>query len=293
MGIQLGTARWTSTNPHPFAPAPGGGMGGLASTRWTSTVPTPFGPAPGAGSMGEVYNSGFAAQPVADPSISLEPEVITSKGPITVVHGPRKDGETPSLVISMRFTDRGAITQELLDKQIHAFLKTTGFKVSKAASFKAVNVSWRWGKMGAEAAGDVALYVPEVASGPYAGLRYAGAAYPEPLYQPSPQTLARMPRQIWVYTMAVTSAHNTMSDGDAAQALTLLKQAMINLAGSGHGGSIGRPGVIVTLRTCPSGIFGGNGKKIVISKPVKTGFSALLLLVAYNMISPHVGSEVL
>lgn len=302
MGIELGTARWTSTNPHPFAPAPGGGTAGLGSTRWTSTVPTPFGPAPGAG-MGEVYNSGFAATrngaiiqttPGKATYVEMEAEREYVRGPYAVVEGPRKAGEIPSLVISMRFTERGAVTKELLDKTIRDTLKTANYKVSRSTSFKSVQVGWGWGKVGAVASGDVPFYVPRVASGPYKGLGYRGPVLSGApgVYEPDPRMLAKMPSTIWVYTVAVTSAHNTMSDGDAAQVLTLFKQALLTLANTASGESLGHPGAIISLRTCPHAVFGGT-QRAAISKPLKTGFSALVLLVAYNMISTHVGSEVL
>jgi hypothetical protein len=302
MAMELGTARWTSTNPHPFAPAPGGGTAGLGSTRWTSTVPTPFGPAPGAGSFGEVYNSGFAATrngqiiqtaPGKKTYVEMDAELERVRGPFRVVEGPRKDGEVPSLVLNMRFTSRGTVTKELLDKTIRDVFKDAKFKVSRATSFKSARVSWGWGKIGAQAAGDVPLYVPRVASGPYKGLGYRGPLLTAPgLYEPDSQLLAKMPSTIWVYSLALTTAHNTMSDGDAAQALTLLKQAVADLSAAASGGVLGHPGAIITRRTCPHSIF-GQAPVDPIPKPVKTGFSALLLLVAYNMLSPHIGSEVL
>ena len=73
---------------------------------------------------------------------------------------------------------------------------------------------------------------------------------------------------------------------------SLLKQAIVNLSKTGSGAYLGRPGVLVTLRGVPTDLFTGQVAN-PLPKSVKTGFSALLLLVAYNMISPHVGSEVL
>lgn len=279
MSMELGATKWTSNTPRPFARAPGAGLG---AARWTSTVPTPFGPAPGGGSMGGMYDSGFAATPQ---SIDMDAERILAKGPFSVKKEPIAGSDIPSMVIRFRYTDRGALTKGQLDTRVKAFLKKAGFKVSKASSFKPVNVAWKWGTMGAEAAGDVPLYVPVVASPPaYEGLRYAGAVFGEPLYAPDAKALEPMPNQIWVYTVAITSAADTMSDGESAQALTLLKQAMINMAPANAYGT-----VLATVRGCPRDVF---GKKPEVTL-AKAGWSSLILYVAYNVLSLHVGSEVL
>jgi hypothetical protein len=279
---------------------------GLGSTRWTSTVPTPFGPAPGGGSFGGVYNSGFAAtrngevlQTESGQSayVEMEAERISAKGPFTVIEGPKVAGEVPSIVVNMRFTERGSLTQEALDKNVLDLLRTAGFRTSKKSTLKSVAVRWTWGRIGAEAAGDVPFYAPEVADGPYKGLRYAGPKLTGPgFYEPEPRVLSSMPPTIWVYSLAATSAHSTMSDGEAAQALTVLKQALILIANSATGAQLGVPGTIITRRTCPTIVFTGAVDK-PLPKPVQAGvtaaWSALLLLVAYNMVASHVGSEVL
>ena len=285
MVMELGTARWSSTRPQPFGPAPGGG---LASTRWSSTSAHPFGPAPGAGRGLGTLTSGFAAERVADPSISMEPERIISKGPFTVKQKPVGVGEIPSLVIRMRYTDRGSLTKSQLDANVKALIKKAGYKVSKASSFRPVDVTWRWDTIGKEASGDVPIYVP-VVSTPAAltDVRYAGGAYPESLYEPSSQILAKIPGQVFIYTLAVTSGRNTMADGEAAQVLTLLKQAMVNMASTNSFAN-----VLITLQGCPASVFGPSAKK-KLPPVAKAGWSALVLLVAYNMVMPHVGSEVI
>jgi len=239
----------------------------------------------GGGRFGGMFEEGLAAEPVPSPDITLEPERILAKGPFTVKREAITPGDTPSLVVRMRYTDRGTLTQKQLDDNVKALLKKSGFKTSIASSFKPQDVTWRWGTIGKEAAGDVVLYVPEVSSPPaYEGIRYAGSLFPNPLYDPSANVLATMPNQIWVYTVAVTSGRSTMTDGDAAQALTLLKQAMVNMAPAG-----GYASVLITLRGCPPGLFEAPAKAAL----VQAGWSALILLVAYNMVAPHIGSEVL
>ena len=281
MAMELGSPRWTNTGAHPFGPAPG--SGGLASTKWTSTVATPFGPAPGGGRMGGMFESGFAAQ---EQSLTMDAEKILKQQAFSVKQEPVKPGDIASMVIRFVFTDRGTLTKKQLDSLVYGLLKKAGYKVSLTSSYKSHNVTWRWGKIGVEAAGDVPLYVPVVsAPAAYAGLRYAGNVFGAPLYTPDAKAMAPLPGQIWVYTMAVPSAHDTMTDGDAAQVTTLLKQSRINIADAG---ADAYSTVWLTLRGCPVGLF-----KKAESKIVKAGWSSLLLLVAYNMVAPHIGSEVL
>ena len=259
MSMELGSTKWTSNNPHPFSRAPGGGMGAL-------------------------HETGFAAQ---DQSIDMDmdSERILAKGPFKVQRLPVTPGDIPSMLISFRYTDRGSLTKQLLDAKVKAFLQKASFRVSKSSSFKPVDVTWKWGTMGKEASGDVPLYVPVVASpGAYEGLRYSGNLFSAPLYAPDAKALAPLPNQIWVYTMVITSQTETMSDGESAQALTLLKQAMINMSKANAYAT-----VLITLRGCPRKIFGPKSGPAI----KKAGWDALLLLVAYNMIVPHFGSEVL
>lgn len=253
----------------------------LGSTKWTSNTPHPFARAPGAG-MGALHETGFAAQ---EQSINMDSERILAKGPFTVRRQPVTAGNIPSMVIRFRYTDRGSLTKQQLDAKVKTFLKKASYRVSKASSFKPVDVTWKWGTMGKEAAGDVPLYVPVVASpGAYAGLRYSGNLFSAPLYAPDAKALAPLPNQIWVYTVAITSQTETMTDGEAAQVLTLLKQAMVNMAPANAYAS-----VLITLRGCPLNVFAPKGGSTI----AKAGWDGLLLLVAYNMIVPHIGSEVL
>jgi hypothetical protein len=282
MAIELGATRWTSNTPRPFARAPGGGMG---------TVATPFGRLPAGGRLGGVFESGFAAEAVgpAASNVVMNPEkILVNSRLFTVKREPVTGNDVPALVARFRYTDRGTLTKEVLDAKVAGLMKKAGFKVSTVTSFKGVNVTWRWEKIGAEAAGDVPIYVPVVAApAEYAGLRYAGSAFRQSLYAPDDKVLASMPNQLWIYTVAFTSAHDSMADGEAAQALTLLKQAVADMEGSESYGTI-----LATLRGCPRELFGPVIGP-VIPKPVKAGFSALLLLVAYNFITAHAGSEVL
>jgi hypothetical protein len=271
---------------------PLGRFAGLGATRWTSTVPTPFGPAPGGGRFGEVFSSGFAAEqePVIESErgqkveFSFDDQKVAAKTGYTVKKEPSPG--IPSIVIRLRFTDRGALTQGILDSQVKEFIKNAGYKVSRATSFKPQDVMWRWAVIGSEAAGDVPIYVPEVASpAEYMGIRYSGSAYPNPLYQPSAETLAKLPNQIWVYTVGVTSKNNTMTDGEGAQVLTLLKQAMINMFKYSAFANI-----LATVRGCPRNVF--EAPEPDLPAPVVAGmFSSLILIVAWNMMSTHVGSE--
>ncbi len=266
MGIQLGMT------DHPR---------GLASTQWTSTSARPFGPAPGAGVAG--LESGFAAQEVKP--FAFDDERIRVDQAFSVKKQPVAANEIPSMVIRFLFTDRGSITKGAMDKQVSALLKKAGYRVSIKSSFKPVTVRWKWGTIGKEAAGDTLLYVPVVAEpAAYAGLRYASSSHDEPLYAPDDKKLSQVPTQIWVYTMAVTSASSSMTDGEAAQVLTLLKLARVNIAKSGANAF---SSVWLTMRGCPSTLFGG-GKR-----PKKGGWSPILLVAAFEILRIHAGSEVL
>lgn len=217
----LASTDWTSTVPHPFGPAPGGAMSGLASTRWTSTVATPFGPAPGGGRLGGVYDSGFAAERVVPPT-QVHPDelVLAERFKIQVT---RKDTPgNPAMVVSMRYTDKGLLTKSVLDKQVKELLAKSGFRVSKNTLWQRTPVSWRWERSGT-------IYYPVVASGPLEGLRYAGNAIELPVIDPTDKALAQLPGTIDIYTIAITSKDWSLDDADAARALTLIKQAIINM----------------------------------------------------------------
>ena len=215
----LASTDWTSTVPHPFGPAPGGGTGGLASTRWTSTVPTPFGPAPGGGRMGGMYESGFAAERVGQ---GIDPDYLIRVQQDLVVT--RKDTPgVPSMVVSMRYTDSGTLTKEILDKHIQAMLSKSDLRVSTKTLWQRTPVTWRW-KM------DGAIYYPIIASGPLEGTRYSGNAIELPVLNPTDVLLAKLPSAINIYTIAITSKNYDLTDGDAARALTLIKQASRDMA---------------------------------------------------------------
>jgi len=226
--------------------------------------------------------SGFSAD--LEPSVlDFDDEKVIAQPDIEVTREPVRGADIPAMLIKLRYTDRGGISKGILDAQVKGLFQRTGYKTSLATSFVPVNVLWRWERLRTEATGDRELYIPVVAGGPYQGLRYSGSAYPEPLYQPNADTLAKMPNQIWVYTVAVTSARNTMSDAEGAQVVTLLKQAIVNMYGSGASLS-----ARATQRGCPLSVF---DKPVVVPDAMKTGAVALALLIAYNMISPHIGSE--
>lgn len=276
MSIQLGSTKWTSNTPHPFSRAPGAGLG---STKWTSNTPHPFARAPGGG-MG-LASSGFEAQ---EQSIDMDEERIESLGPFTVERQEIKPGDIPSMVIKFRYTDRGTLTKAKLDAKVKTFLAQSGYRTSKASSFQPANVTWKWGTIGVEASGDVPLYVPVVATpSPYAGIRYSGNKFGAPMYTPDMNVLAPLPNQIWIYTVVITSSADTMTDGESAQALTLLKQAMVNMAPA-----LAYSTVLITLRGCPLGVF----KTKLASTPLaKAGWSSLILYVAYQMVIMPLSAE--
>jgi hypothetical protein len=283
MVMELGSTRWTDTNPTPFGPAPGGGTGGLASTRWTSTVPTPFGPAPGGGSFGGVYDSGFAAEPVKN--VTFEDDIIINADwKIHVTEKPIAAGKVPSMVLQFFITDRGLADKKTFDTLIHKFLQDGGYKVSLQTSFKSESVAWQWKKE--EEVPGFAFYYPVVASpAKWAGLRYSGNALDvTAIHAPTDAMLQRLPNHVYLYTMALTSANNSMSDGDSAQALTLVKQGLINMNRDLRINVSTQ--IAATITGCPESVF----KKPV--KPVVKGvISSLILVAAWEMLATQFGSE--
>jgi hypothetical protein len=239
--------------------------------------------------MRGLHESGFAAEQVGASGIVMNDiHVIPKQWPFAVKQEPVGAGMIPSIVIRMRYTDRGLLTQASLDKNVHQFLKNNGFVVSRATSFKPVQVTWKW--MHDKQAD---FYYPVIATpGELAGLRYSGNAVTLPVYSADPKVIAKLPSEIYVYTMAATRAllHGipgrgfvgSMTDGDAAQVLTLVRQAMMGMASAQ-----GYAHVLFTTRGCPEEVF-IDPKPI---DPVVVGFSSLLLIVAYNMVSTHIGSE--
>ena len=275
-------------------------VGEFGSTRWTSNTARPFAPAPGAG-LGRVrrssglrgyHNTGFAADelvPVTE--FVFENQRVTVPSTFTVRRKPLESGLIPSMLVRMRYTDRGTLTKARLDADVYDFIKRAGYKVSRASSFDPTPVTWRWqaeapGAVGApqvfsqEQAPAGAYYQPVVATPPeLAGIKYFGSQLAGLLSSPEPAVLNRMPSEMYIYTFAVTSSRNTMSDAEAAQALTLIKQAMVNMASAR-----GYATVEATLLGSPSNVFPEEPS-------VMLGLSPLILLAAWNMISSHVGSE--
>jgi hypothetical protein len=72
-------------------------------------------------------------------------------------------------------------------------------------------------------------YYPVVASGPLAGTKYAGAASEPLVANPTDVMLAKLPTTMDIYTIALTSEKYDLSVGDAARALTLIKQGLVNM----------------------------------------------------------------
>ena len=251
----------------------------LGSTRWTANTPRPFARAPGSG-MAALHESGFAVSPAG--GVEMDPILVLGKGPFTVVREPVATGTVPSLVARFRYTDRGTVTQAVLDKQIKGLLDASKLRTSRATSFKAEKVTWKWEK----ATDGAVFYYPVVATpASMAGMRYSGNHVSLPVYEPTDAVLGQLPNEVWIYTIAVTSAQNSMTDAEAAQVLTLLKQAMVNMANTQSYAN-----VLITLRGCPPEVFGPVPVN-PLPTPVAAGFSALLLLVAYNMVAPYIGSE--
>jgi hypothetical protein len=96
--------------------------------------------------------------------------------------------------------------------------------------------------------------------------------------------LKKLPNQIYLYTFAVTSQAFTMTDGDGAQILTVVKQGLINVNKVAPARLYGQ--IAATVRGCPRNIFVAPGKPII-----KGIVSSLILLAAYNMVIYHIGSE--
>lgn len=251
---------------------------GLASARWTDNSPRPFSRAPGAGGLRGLkgFETGFAADPVnEEPAIN-----VIGQGPFTVTQQPALAGEIPSLFIQFVYTDRGLLNKERLDANVSELLQRSGFRTSKATSFVPEAVTWR---LVHEPQAD--FYFPVVATpAKFAGLRYSGNAITLPLHSNDASALSKLPPSVYVYTLAATSNSNTMSDEDAARALTLLRQAMTTMA---NGGMQAYAHVNIVRRSSPPEVFGDQG----IGPVAKLGISSLILVAALNMLANHVGSE--
>lgn len=242
---------------------------GLASTRWTSNTPRPFARAPGSGTQGL---SGFAASPA---TIQGDDILVTAKKwAFEVVRLPIEAGKIPSMLLQLRFTDRGTFSfVGQLDAQILPMLKKAGFKTSKATSFTPIGVKWARAALGGD------LYYPVVQSpAELAGLRYSGNAVTLPwtsAQSVSASELSKLPSNIYVYTVAVTSNDNTMTDAQGAQALSVIHTWLQNQNAGAY-----MTGKATVLGSDPS-IFPGP------ITPATAAVSGLALIIAWNMLADH------
>jgi hypothetical protein len=237
--------------------------------------------------MRGLHESGFAAEPLATEYTEKDWKDLNVLGRegYVIKREAVGAGMVPSVVIRMRYTDRGLLTQAALDKNIHQFLKANGFKVSLATSFKPVQVTWKWVQ-------DVSkyFYFPVISTPTaLAGLKYSGSA----IVMNPPATMeqaakVKLPNEIYIYTLAVTApipgGPGSMTDAEATRVLNLVRQAKVNMASAK-----GYANTLFTMRGCPDEIF----NPIIPPVPpiIVAGFSSLLLIVAYNMVASHVGSE--
>lgn len=267
----LSGTRWTSNNVAPFSRAPGAGLRGLAPI---SGQPGLFRRRPSTTD----FESGFAADPVG--SGTMEPDILVlGQGPFTVKRQAVAQGEVPSALIQFYYTDRGTLTKARLDKDVADLLKKNGFKVSRATRFEPISVTWRWQH-------EPDFYYPVVATpSSLAGMRYAGNALQLPVYTQSAADLAKVPTQIYVYTLAVTTDKNTMTDADAARVLTQLRQAMVGMDNAKAYANVH----VTTLGSSPD-VFGDSTSTEPLSPVVKAGISSLILVAAVQLLSSHVGA---
>lgn len=246
------------------------------TSKWTSTSPTPFGPAPGAGLSGVRrrqadinFQSGFALEAFGA-EYTLPDQIIKAKGPFTVTQQPVLVGQIPAALIQIVFTDRGAINQGALDQGIFTAIQSKGFRMSASSRFYAVDVQWVWRKQAAADKYTKDLYFPVVsvpagsAAAPFNGMVYSGSAISsaqmlDANFMPTAELLAKLPKQLWVYSFAVTNPNNQFTDADGAQVLTLLKadwsQTLPPLGASAYG--------YVTLLGADPSLFDGNVQPIV------------------------------
>lgn len=270
MVMELGDfsgTRWTNNSPRPFSRAPGAGFGDVATQRRPRRAATTD------------YDSGFAADPVNE---TFEDEQrITVDTSIKVKRLPVAQGEIPSALVKLQFTDRGTLSKENLDANVHQLLKHNGFRVSLATSLTPVDVTWAW-KQDPKAD----LFFPVIKTPKsLAGIRYAGSAIDLGLQTTRNSTLlAKLPNQVYVYSFAVTSPQNNMTDADSAKLLTLIKQAYSNMHNSGFN-AYGTTDV--TLLGSPTRVF----DVVSAITPAVLGLSGIVLLIAYNMIAQNTGAD--
>ena len=266
----LASTRWTSNSARPFARAPGAG-GGLASTRWTTNTPWPFARSPGAGTSGI---SGFSATPATIQGDDIQ--VLAKKWDFEVVRNAPVIGapnQIPIMFVQLRFTDRGMISSAAqLDAQILPPLRSAGFKTSKATSFNAVPVSWK-----ITTVTGTALYAPVVdAPADLAGIRYSGNAVTLPWTGADPKQLSALPSNMYVYSFAVTSKNDSMTDAEGAQVLSLVRAWLQGQSAKAY--ATGK----ATLMSGDKSLF------VTPITPVAAGAFGLILVVAWNMLSPHI-----
>lgn len=191
------------------------------STKWTSTNPAPFAPAPGAG-----YEGLSLLNAIPDISyITFDDTQVVTKGIYVVRKKPVAPGGIPATFVQMYLTDRGAINQAQLDQAVFTPIRNKGFVMNVGGSeFKPLPVTWQFQKFK-----NTNFYEAVVVTPTYLkGLSYGGSAISalersDPSFSPSAANLSRLPKQIWVYSFAVTNPNLTMTDADNAQLLTLIK----------------------------------------------------------------------
>jgi len=250
-------------------------LAGLGSTRWTSNSPRPFARSPGAG-VGGLPMSGFSATPADIQGEDMY--AFAKRWDFEVVRLPLEVGKIPSMLVQLRFTDRGTFAfAGQLDAQILPPLRAAGFKVSKATSFNPVAVSWKTQALSSD------LYYPVVAAPPeLAGIRYSGNAVTLPWTSTQAVDVAelgKLPSSLYIYTFAVTSKDNTMSDAQGAQVLSLVqnwKNSQPKAYATGK----------MTLLGSDLNVFERGGGVT----PLAAGVGGLVLIVAWNLLSPHIKS---
>jgi hypothetical protein len=279
-------------------------IGTLGSTKWTSTVPTPFGPAPGAGLGDGVqrrprraattdYESGFAADPVtteytfskASIAQGLDKSYVAKTQPVA-------QGQIPAALVQLYFTDRGTATKTLLDRGVFDVMRSAGFQVSRTTKFDPLLVQWK--KQNIPGTDFFRAVVASPAS--IAGMMYGGSALGDEQIA-TDATMVNLPNSIYVYTFAVTTAKDTFTDAEGAKLLTLLKQTLGRVLPASGGYAAKH----VTLMGAAPDVFIGPkpaptpdptpGPTPGPSPIVVAGISSILLIAAYNMLSPHIGSE--
>lgn len=210
------------------------------STKWTSNSPAPFAPAPGAGYEGvrpasTNYESGFAVSPAYEDWSLSDENVKVARWAFKVRKKRVLQGQVPSALVQIYLTDRGAFTQPQLDVSFFTPIRNTGFLMNVGGSkLESLPVTWGWKREPAADKYTRDLYYPVVVSpSSLAGMKYAGNAISNAemmdlSFSPNDAQLARLPKQLWVYSFAVTDPNKQMTNADAAQLLTLLKAGWIS-----------------------------------------------------------------